>query len=159
MTSFSPVSSRIDLTLSPSVAVGCLAATPWLTASAFVLIAAAAGKSWLYALAPLTLAGALFQYRLNGLLIGPSAVLGLYLEKNTLYARLGNGQTAAVSACRSSRLNSRMALLKLHAVASRSTSYPVVILSGQRVSGNLPEEQFRRLRLWLRLGRTQQSFD
>ncbi len=153
------MSSRIDLTLSPSVATGCLAATPWLVASAFVLIAATAGKSWLYALAPLTLAGAVFQYRLNGLLIGPSAVLGLYLENNTLYARLGSGQAEAVSACRSSRLSSKLALLKLQPVASKSSSYPVVILSGQRITGNLPEEQFRRLRLWLRLGRTQHSFD
>lgn len=132
---------------------------PWLVASAFVLIAAAAGKSWLYALAPLTLAGAVFQYRLNGLLLGPTAVLGLYLENNTLYARLGSGQTEAVSACGSSRLTSKLALLKLQPVASKSSSYPVVILSGQRIAGNLPEEQFRRLRLWLRLGRSQQSFD
>ncbi len=153
------MSSRIDLTLSPSVAAGCLAAIPWLVASALVLIAAAAGKSWLYALAPLTLAGAVLQYRLNGLLIGPSAVLGLYLENNTLYARLGSGQAEAVSACRSSRLSAKLALLKLQPVASKSSSYPVVILSGQRIAGNLPEEQFRRLRLWLRLGRTQQSFD
>ncbi|WP_100640013.1 hypothetical protein [Marinobacter salexigens] len=151
------MSSQIDLTLSRCAAAGCLAAAPWLVASAFLLVAGLAGKTWMHALAPLTIVGALLQYRLNGLLAGPSAVLGLYLDQNTLYARLGNGQAVAVSACRSSRISSRIALLKLKPVASRSSSYPVVLLSGKRITGNLPEDQFRRLRLWLRLGRAQQS--
>src|SRR5680860_117374 len=90
LTSFFPVSNQIELTLSRCVAVGCLAAAPWLVASAFVLIAGAFGKTWMYTLAPLTLAGAVFQYRLNGLLKGPSAVLGLHQDQNALYARLGN---------------------------------------------------------------------
>jgi len=153
------VSNQIDLTLSRCGAVGCLAAAPWLIASAFVLIAGASGKNWMYALAPLTLAGAIFQYRLNGLLAGPSAVLGLHLDQNTLYARLGNGQTLAVSACPSSRISSTIVLLKLQPIAARSASYPVVLLSGMRVAGNVSEDQFRRLRMWLRLGRAQQSFE
>jgi toxin CptA len=150
------VSSQIDLKLTRCGAVGCLAAAPWLAASAFLLIAGAAGKHWMYGLVPLTLAGALVQYRLNGLLAGPSAVVGLSQNQNTLYARLGNGQVLAVSACPSSRMNSKMALLKLKPAASKYTAYSVVLLSTTRITGNLPEDQFRRLRMWLRLGRAQQ---
>jgi len=153
------VSNQIELTLSRCVAVGCLAAAPWLVASAFVLIAGAFGKTWMYTLAPLTLAGAVFQYRLNGLLKGPSAVLRLHQDQNALYARLGNGQTLAVTACPSSRISSKVVLLKLQPVASRYASYPVVLLSGNRIAGNVSEDQFRRLRMWLRLGRAQQSFE
>lgn len=153
------MSSQVNLTLSRCHIAGCLAAAPWLVASIFALIAGASGKSWIYALAPLTLAGAVYQYRLNGLLAGPSAVLGLYQEQNTLYVRLGNGQTLAVNACPSSRLSARVVLLKLRPIASRSATYPVVLLSGSRITGNVPEDQFRRLRMWLRLGRSQQSFE
>ncbi|MGO1691411.1 MAG: hypothetical protein ACTHY7_00160 [Marinobacter sp.] len=153
------MSSQIDLTLSRCGVAGCLAAAPWLIASAFILIAGASGKHWMYALAPLTLAGAIFQYRLNGLLAGPSAVLGLHQDQNTLYARLGNGQILAVNACPASRISSKLVLLKLQPIASRSASYPVVLFSGTRIAGNVSEDQFRRLRMWLRLGRAQQTFE
>lgn len=158
-TSFLPVSSQIDLTLSRCAVAGFLAATPWLVASVFVLIAGASGKHWMYVLAPLTLAGALFQYRRNGLLAGPSAVLGLQQDQNTLYARLGNGQILSVNACASSRISSKIVLLKLQPTTSRFASYPVVLLSGTRIEGNVSEDQFRRLRMWLRLGRSQQTFE
>lgn len=153
---FLVVSSQIDLKLSRCGAVGCLAAAPWLAASAFLLIAGVAGKNWMYGLVPLTLAGALVQYRLNGLLAGPSAVVGLSQNQNTLYAHLGNGQILAVNACPSSRMSSKIALLKLKPIASKYAAYSVVLLSATRIAGNLPEDQFRRLRMWLRLGRAQQ---
>lgn len=156
LTSLLLVSNQIDLQLKRSGAVGCLAAAPWVAASIFLLVAGAAGKNWMYALAPLTLAGALFQFRLNGLLAGPSAVKSLRQSKNTLYAQLGNGQTLAVQACTSSRLSSKIALLKLKPTASKLITYPVVLLSGTGFAGNVSEDQFRRLRMWLRLGRTQQ---
>ena len=159
LTSSLPVSNRIDLTITRSVAAGCLAAAPWLVASAFALVAGASGKHWIYVLAPLTLAGALYQYRLNGLLAGSSAVLALHQDQGTLYARLGNGRTLAVSAKPSSRISSKVALLKLQPLASRSSPYPVVLLSGGWIAGNVSEDQFRRLRMWLRLGRAQQSFE
>ncbi|WP_417517135.1 hypothetical protein [Marinobacter sp.] len=159
MTLSSPVSSRINLTLSRCAAAGCLAAAPWLIASAFALIAGAAGKNWMFILAPLALAGAIFQYRRNGLLAGPSAVLGLHQEEDTLYAHLGDGQILAVSPSPASRMCSTAALLKLQPIASKSSTYPVVLLSGKRIAGNVSEDQFRRLRMWLRLGRTQQSFE
>ncbi|RBW50594.1 hypothetical protein [Marinobacter sp. F3R11] len=153
------MSSQIDLELSRCARVGCLAAAPWVVASLFLLVAGASGHNWMYALAPLTLTGAIFQYRLNGLLKGPSAILGLYQKQGALYARLGNGQTVAVSASTSSRICANAALLKLRPLTSRYSTYPVVLLSGKRITGNVSEDQFRRLRLWLRLGRTQHSFE
>ncbi|MDO6823932.1 hypothetical protein [Marinobacter sp. 1_MG-2023] len=153
------MSSRIDLTLSRCAAAGCLAAAPWLTAFTFALIAGTAGKNWMFILAPLALAGAIFQYRLNGLLAGPSAVLGLHQEQGTLYARLGNGRILAVNASPASRICSNVALLKLEPTTSTSSTYPVVLLSGKRIAGNVSEDQFRRLRMRLRLGRTQHSFE
>lgn len=153
------MSNRINLTLSPCIAAGCLAATPWLLACVFALIAGAAGKHWIYAFTPVALAGAIYQFRLNGLLAGASAVLGLEQDQNTLYAHLGSGQTLAVCASSSSRISSKIALLKLQPLAAKSTCYSVVLLSGKRIAGNIPEDQFRRLRMWLRLGRVQQSFE
>ncbi|NWN92545.1 hypothetical protein HLV39_13700 [Marinobacter adhaerens] len=153
------MSSRTDLTLSPSTAAGCLAAAPWLATCAFALIAGAAGKHWMYLLALPTLVGATAQFRLNGLLKGATAVRALYQDQNTLFARLGNGRTIAVSPCSSSRISSKVVLLKLRPTASRYSTYPVVLLTGKRIAGNLPEDQFRRLRMWLRLGHTQQSLE
>jgi len=158
-TSFFPVSNRIDIELSRCVGAGCLAAAPWVAASAFVLIAGAAGHKWMSVLALPALIGAVFQFRLNGLLAGPLAVLGLHQDQGTLYARLGNGQTVAVNASPSSRICSKAALLKLHPATSRYSTYPVVLLSCKGITGNVSEDQFRRLRMWLRLGRTQQSFE
>ncbi|HET8800597.1 MAG TPA: hypothetical protein VFN01_05365 [Marinobacter sp.] len=149
--------SRIDLTLSPSVAVGLLATVPWLAAGAFALLAAASGKPWLALAVPPMLAGALIQYRQNGRLSGRKAVQQLILDEGQLYARLGDNRLVTVTTGGASRIGSRLALLKLRPTGTRFQSYPVILLSGTPFGSNVPDDPFRRLRLWLRLGRPETS--
>ena len=71
------MSSRIELALIPSHAVGLLCALPWLALTLFVAALASEFGSSLLALVVPSLVGAVLQYRRTGLLVGPKAVTGL----------------------------------------------------------------------------------
>ncbi|MBW0148874.1 hypothetical protein [Marinobacter arenosus] len=149
------MSSRIELTLSPSVTIGLLAIVPWLVLFAFLVAAAYGGKTWLLAGVPVALAGATIQYRRSGMLVGNSAVTALRLEQGQLSARLGDGRQVSVEAVGTSRLGPRLALLKLRPTGTRVRSYSAILLADSTgLRGNVPEDEFRRLRVWLRLGRS-----
>jgi len=148
--------SRIELTIEPSVTVGLLAIVPWSLLLAFVLAAAASGKPWLLLAAPLALAGAWRQFRNNGLLRGRSAIHLLRLRQGQLYAGLVDGREIPVVPAPGCRMNARMALLKLRPADSRFPPYSVILLARTPTySGNVPGDEFRRLRVWLRLGQPQ----
>ncbi|MCM0611179.1 hypothetical protein KFJ24_01675 [Marinobacter sediminum] len=150
------MSSRIELNLSPSVAVGILATLPWLVLLIFIVIAAATGKGWLAAGIPITLIGAFAQYRNSGMLRGASSVGALRLKDEQLYAKLVDGRLIPVTAGPNSRVGARLALLKLRPVGTRLLSYSAILLADTAgTHGNVPEDEFRRLRVWLRLGRSQ----
>ncbi|WP_372998568.1 hypothetical protein [Marinobacter sp.] len=147
------MSNRIELTLSPSLLVGTLAALPWLVLLAFLVMAALAGKSWLLAATPVALAGAALQYRCNGLLLGSRSVKSLLIEQGTLYANTGDNGKIPVHPEAASRIWAGLALLKLRPADTRLRGYNAILLapsSGR--PGNVPKEDFRRLRVWLRLG-------
>ncbi|WP_449286318.1 hypothetical protein [Marinobacter sp. PE14] len=149
------MSSRIELTLTPSLLVGLLAVLPWLFLLAFLVMAVLAGKFWLLVTIPIALWGAALQYRSNGLLLGAGSVSGLLIEQDKLYARIGDNQQVEVIPLASSRIWSGLALLKLRPAGTRFRSYTSLLLApipGR--SGNVPAEDFRRLRVWLRLGHT-----
>ncbi|TYC59365.1 hypothetical protein FMN52_07635 [Marinobacter sp. BW6] len=149
------MSSRIELTLTPSLLVGALAVLPWLLLLGFLLIAALAGKVWLLLAAPIALAGVTFQYRSNGLLLGDSSVHGLLIEQGKMYAKTGDNRQVQVLPQASSRIWSGLALLKLRPAGTRFQSYTTILLApipGR--PGNVPADDFRRLRVWLRLGRS-----
>lgn len=148
--------SRIELTIEPSVAAGLLAIIPWFLLLAFVLAAAASGKPWLLFAAPIALAGAWGQFRNNGLLRGRRAICALRLRQGRLYAELASGRELPVIPAPGCRMSARMGLLKLRSADSRFPSYSVILLASTPThSGNVPEDEFRRLRVWLRLGRPQ----
>ncbi len=148
------VFSRIELPLAPSVTVGLLAIAPWLLLQAF-LLAAAMETPWLLAVTPVTLAGVWRQFCKNGLLRGRKAVRTLQLRQGRLYAGLGDGREIPVTVAAGCRMNTRMALLKLHPTDSRFPSYSVILLAGTPAfPGNVPDDEFRRLRVWLRLGQS-----
>lgn len=146
------MSSRIDLPISPSHPVGILCALPWLLLTA--LMALLASDHGLVLLLPVTfaLAGAIYQYRRNGLLSGTDAVVGLRMENQQLYARLVSGSEVAVLPSGESRVSARFAILKLRREGSMSTTYAVVLAALTPGLCNTSPETFRQLRVWLRLG-------
>ncbi|WP_341581426.1 hypothetical protein [Marinobacter metalliresistant] len=149
------MSSRIELTLSPSWLVGVMATVPWLALLAFLIVAALAGKAWLLAAIPVVLAGALVQFQCNGLLKGRRSVKELLVEQDQLYARTADHRKIPVVASAASRVWSGQALLKLRPADTRYRPYTIILLtSSSGRPGNVAEEAFRRLRMWLRLGRS-----
>ncbi|MBC7183537.1 MAG: hypothetical protein H5U30_08215 [Marinobacter sp.] len=152
------MSSRIELTLSPSRLVGLLATIPWLALLIFLMAAALAGKQWLLAVAPVAVAGALRQYRSQGLLRGRHSMSRLFVEQDQLYAATGGERKVPVTAAATSRLWSGLALLKLRPAGTKFRSYSAILMApSPGTEGNCPKEEFRRLRMWLRLGRSRPS--
>ncbi|QSP96299.1 hypothetical protein LPB19_07950 [Marinobacter salinisoli] len=145
--------SRIEIPLAPSVPAGIIASLPWLAISIFLLGVGATRYPWLVAGVPLTLAGAAVVFRKTGLLQGKSAVTSLLLEQGQLYAQLGCGQREPVSPSPASRLGPHLTLLKLSAKDSTVRSYSAILIgSNPCCQGNVPGNEYRRLRVWLRLG-------
>jgi toxin CptA len=152
------VSSRIELAIAPSATVGVLAATPWLILLAFVTVAGVAGKFWLLAALPFAAAGALAQYRHTGLLRSARSVTALIVDNNQCHARMADNQIIPVRVCAGSRLGSRLTLLKLRPQGTRLLTCSSMLLANTaNISGNVAEDDFRRLRVWLRLGRSQST--
>jgi len=151
------VSSRIELTLIPSHAVGLLCALPWMALTLFVAAVASEFGSLIMVLVIPSLVGAVFQYRRTGLLLGPAAVTGLRVEGGQLYVGLGSGQTHVVLVESESRLGAHFAILKLRHSGTTSYTYPVVLVAVTPRFRNIPSDAFRRFRVWLRLGPTSGS--
>lgn len=152
------MSSRIELTLSPSRLAGLLATLPWLVLLVFLTASALAGKLWLLAVTPVALAGSLRQYRSHGLLRGRNSVCCLLVDQDQLYAATGDNRRVPVIAASTSRVWSGLALLKLRPAGTRLRSYSTILMAPSLgTDGNCPEEEFRRLRMWLRLGRSRPS--
>lgn len=129
-----------------------LCALPWLLLTALVALVSGAHNLFLLALVAITLSGAIFQYRRNGLLAGPDAVTGLRIENQHLYARLRSGLEVAVTPAGESRVSAGVAILKLQRTGSISGTYPVVLVALTPRLCNTSAEAFRQLRVWLRLG-------
>jgi|AZIH01.1.fsa_nt_gi toxin CptA len=132
-----------------------MATLPWLALVAFLIVAALADNVWMLAAIPVALTGALLQYRNNGLLKGCRCVKDLSVEQDQLYARTGDNLRVPVDAMPASRVWSGLALLKLRPADTRYRTYTTILLtSSLDRPGNVAEEEFRRLRMWLRLGRS-----
>lgn len=152
------MSSRTDLLLQPSAAAGLIAAAPWLILAAFLLAATTTGKTPLLLLIPPVLAGAFIHFRRCGLLKGQGALTSLSVKDGLLRARVGDKSAEVVEVTGSSRLGARIALLKLRPVGTRFRAYTAILLTDLGpIRGNVPSDEFRRLRVWLRLGRTAQQ--
>lgn len=148
------MSSRIELKLAPSLLVGMVALLPWLLLITFLVITALAGKTAMLIAAPVALAGATLQYRGNGLLLGRRSVNGLLIEHNKMFATMGGGRQVQVFPLASSRIWSGLALLKLRPTDTSFCSYTTLLLAHRPGRpGNVSEDDFRRLKVWLRLGR------
>lgn len=90
------------------------------------------------------------------MLQGKFAVGALRLDDEQLYAELSDGRLIPVSVSPASRIGSRLTLLKLCPVGTRVRTYSTILLADANgTHGNVPEAEFRRLRVWLRLGNSQ----
>ena len=144
------MSSRIDIRLCPARLVGAIAALPWLVLAGFVSVLSTDGHAWWLALIPLAAVGAFHAIRSHGLLLGPHCVVGLNLHDDQLWALHHNSTAVAVNPGPGSRIGAHFSVLQLRQAHSNRYYATVLLLSGSR--GNLPSDDARRLRLWLRLG-------
>jgi toxin CptA len=98
-------------------------------------VAPVCGKSWL-------------RYLLGAF----NTVTHLSVAHGQLHARIGDGDWHAVTVAGESRIGTRLTLLKIRPVTTRSSWRMVVLVNLGPSFRNVPPEEFRRLRMWLRLG-------
>jgi len=144
------VSSRIDIKLRPTGLVGAIAALPWLVLAGFVSLLSTDGHVWLLAMVPLAAVGTFYAVSSHGLLLGQHCVVGLRLHDGQLWALHHDNAAVAVNPGPGSRIGANFSVLQLRQAHSNRYYTTVLLLSGGR--GNLPSDDARRLRLWLRLG-------
>jgi hypothetical protein len=152
------VSNRIDITLRPALAVGLIAASPWLVLAAASAILASDGPGLLWLFLPTAALGALCQVRTSGLLRSPGSVTRLTVEDDRLTAHFADGRCFTARPASESRVFGQLAILKLQfeKLSGRRPSLVVLFNSGKMgsSSGNVQLDDFRRLRVWLKLGST-----
>ncbi|MBZ2167300.1 hypothetical protein [Marinobacter sp. F4216] len=145
--------NRIELPLRPSILSGVVAALPWLAIAAFLIVVGYTRIPWFLGAVPAALCGAWIYFRRMGQLKGKTAVTSLLLEQGQLYAQLDSGERKPVSPSPASRLGRRLSLLKLRANDSTVRAYSAILIDGGTIChGNVPGNEYRRLRVWLRLG-------
>ena len=144
------MSSRIDIRLRPTGLVGAIAALPWLVLAGFVSLLSTDGHVWLLTMVPLAAVGMFYAFRSQGLLRGKRCLIGLRLHDGQLWALHHDRAAVAVNPGPGSRIGARFSVLQLRQAHSNRYYTTVLLLSGGH--GNLPSDDARRLRLWLRLG-------
>lgn len=146
------MSSRIDIPIRASGRVGVLASLPWLGLAIFNLILAFVYGPAFLILIPATLAGAVYQWNLNGRLCLDRSITRLIITDGDLQAQQRNGQQYPVYADSGSRLYPRLVILKLNPSDSNNKESTVLLWAGDNGAGNVPGDLHRHLRAWLRLG-------
>lgn len=91
---------------------------------------------------------------LRNLLKTVNTVTELTLDHGQLQARFGSGDSCRVTVAGDSRLSARLTLLKIRPTDSRFHSRLVVLANFGPGFRNVDPDEFRRLRMWLRLGQT-----
>jgi len=129
-----------------------------MTAAAVALALQSSVFLWLAAF--LTAFTGVRQFRHSGLLQGLSCVHRIVLQTGALQIVLGDGRQVAATVSAESRVYAGMVLLKLRTRAT-TLNPPVVILHDRLgpVNANTDSAEFRRLRVWLRLGQHQKPDD
>lgn len=147
------MSSRIDLTLSPSATAGLLATLPWLALAGFITAAGFSGWPVLFLLLPVAAGCAWRGFRRYGLLRGANAVVALSVDSQGLCCQCADGRILPVTVDRASCLASSFLALKLRAAGATSGTLFTLIISEQGpLRANAPTDDVRRLTMWLRLG-------
>lgn len=150
------MSNRIDVPLQPAIGAGLIAAAPWLVLALAAAILADQGPALLWLFCPAGVLGALCQVRSSGLLTSPASITRLTVEDGQLHAHFADGRRFVARPASESRIFGQLALLKLKLDKTAGIQPSLVVLfnSGSMgaVSGNVRSDDFRRLRVWLKLG-------
>lgn len=147
------MSSRIDLTLTPSHAVGGLAALPWLLLTAFIVATAIIQWPWLLPFLPVSLFLGWRDYQRLGLLQHPTAVTGLTVSDDTLYCRFSDGRQQPVAIGSTSGFGASILALKLRPPGTMSERISTIILSDiGPIRANTSADALRQMKVWLRTG-------
>ena len=144
--------NRIDIPVSPSNWVGCLAVLPWFALTVFNLILAQTYSPGFLVLVPAALIGAIYQWNLNGRLSLDRSIVRLTVTDGELQVQQRNGQNYAVIPNSVSRIYPQLVMLKLKPSSTTNHSGTVLLWSQARGTGNVPGDLHRQLRAWLCLG-------
>jgi|TARA_B100001063_G_C16738838_1_gene543567 hypothetical protein len=147
------VSNPIELNLSPSRAAGICASLPWLALSAVLLAISLSITPLALVLLPVSLLLGWQEFRRCGRLRGANAIISLTTDDRHLRCQLANGQEVTARVCGCSSLGASFLVLKVESVVTRSDTMTAILLSPSRLCrGNVSEQAFRRLRMWLVAG-------
>tara|TARA_B100001971_G_scaffold123940_1_gene114106 strand:- start:385 stop:846 length:462 start_codon:yes stop_codon:yes gene_type:complete len=147
------VSNPIELNLSPSRAAGICASLPWLALSAVLLAISLSITPLTLVLLPVSLLLGWQEFRRCGRLRGANAIISLTTDDRHLRCQLANGQEVTARVCGCSSLGASFLVLKVESVVTRSDTMTAILLSPSRLCrGNVSEQAFRRLRMWLLAG-------
>ncbi|HAX11284.1 MAG TPA: hypothetical protein DCX68_14715 [Marinobacter hydrocarbonoclasticus] len=147
------MSNPIELNLSPSRAAGICASLPWLALSAVLLAISLSITPLALVLLPVSLLLGWQEFRRCGRLRGANAIISLTTDDRHLRCQLANGQEVTARVCGCSSLGASFLVLKVESVVTRSDTMTAILLSPSRLCrGNVSEQAFRRLRMWLVAG-------
>ena len=147
------MSNPIELNLSPSRAAGICASLPWLALSAVLLAISLSISPLALVLLPVSLLLGWQEFRRCGRLRGANAIISLTTDDRHLRCQLANGQEVTARVCGCSSLGASFLVLKVESVVTRSDTMTAILLSPSRLCrGNVSEQAFRRLRMWLLAG-------
>ena len=147
------MSNPIELNLSPSRAAGICASLPWLALSAVLLAISLSITPLALVLLPVSLLLGWQEFRRCGRLRGANAIISLITDDRHLRCQLANGQEVTARVCGCSSLGASFLVLKVESVVTRSDTMTAILLSPSRLCrGNVSEQAFRRLRMWLLAG-------
>lgn len=94
---------------------------------------------------------------LSRVLFACNGVTRLMVEQGQLYAGIRAGEPEPVSVANESRIGRHLTLLKIRTRDARSQSHLVVLVDFGPRFRNVASDDFRRLRMWLRLGQTRRT--
>ena len=147
------MSNPIELNLSPSRAAGICASLPWLALSAVLLAISLSITPLALVLLPVSLLLGWQEFRRCGRLRGANAIISLTTDDRHLRCQLANGQEVTARVCGCSSLGASFLVMKVESVVTRSDTMTAILLSPSRLCrGNVSEQAFRRLRMWLVAG-------
>ena len=147
------MSNPIELNLSPSRAAGICASLPWLALSAVLLAISLSITTLALVLLPVSLLLGWQEFRRCGRLRGANAIISLTTDDRHLRCQLANGREVTTRVCGCSSLGASFLVLKVESVVTRSDTMTAILLSPSRLCrGNVSEQAFRRLRMWLVAG-------
>ena len=147
------MSNPIELNLSPSRAAGICASLPWLALSAVLLAISLSITPLALVLLPVSLLLGWQEFRRCGRLRGANAIISLTTDDRHLRCQLANGREVTTRVCGCSSLGASFLVLKVESVVTRSDTMTAILLSPSRLCrGNVSEQAFRRLRMWLVAG-------